>query len=67
MQRNMLPEYWLREGGLTLVAHMGAWQMDKRQKREAGVNSQEPECEIGFDSGQIQDKKTLFSVILQQF
>lgn len=37
--------------------------MDNRQKREAGVNSQEPECEIGFDSEQIQDNKTSFSVI----
>lgn len=37
--------------------------MDNRQKWEASVNIQEPECEIGFDSEQMQDNKTLFSVI----
>lgn len=67
MQRDMLLEYWWKGregvGGWTLVTHTDVWQMDKRQKREAGVNCQEPECEIGFDSEQIQDNKTLFSVI----
>lgn len=42
---------------------MGVWQMDNRQKQQAGVNSQEPECEIGFDFEQILDNKTLFSVV----
>lgn len=66
MQWDMLVEYWWKGGGLNTShthTHTDVWQMDNRQKLEAGVNSQEPECEIGFDSEQIQDNKTLFSVI----
>lgn len=46
----------------------GRWTIGK--KKEAGVfnsSSQEPECEIGSDSQQIQDNKTYSLLFSQQF